>query len=145
VNPPKHIVEFAIEAANLSPCRSKRGAAIFHGECILSTGFNHKPNGFTCDGSEGCKSLCRNDAVHAEQAAIIGAGRRFSLAEMLHVKTVDGKLVSSGPPSCLQCSKLILEAGIAAMWLYHEDGWKRYDAHTFHLLSGNVYVPLEAK
>ena len=29
---------------------------------------------------------------------------------MLHVKVVDGQAVPSGPPSCVDCSKLILTA-----------------------------------
>lgn len=38
---------------------------------------------------------------------------------MLHVKAVDGKPVASMAPSCLECSKLILEAGIGWMHLLH--------------------------
>lgn len=143
-SPLSHIIDFAVESANLSPCRSKRGAAIFSGENLVSVGYNMKPRGFTCDGSEECKRNCRNDAIHAEQAAILHARSTYG-CEMLHVKTVNGKLVPSGPPSCLQCSKLILGAGIAFMWLYHESGWKCYDTYTFHLLSGNVYVPTKVE
>jgi deoxycytidylate deaminase len=142
MHPPQHIIDFAIEAANRSACRSKRGAAIFFRDNLISTGFNHKPGNLVCDGSEECKRYCRKDAVHAEQAAILH-GSLLRGCEMLHVKTVDGKLVPSGPPSCLECSKLILEVGIDGMWLYHEDGWRRYDARTFHLLSGSVYIPKE--
>ena len=55
--------------------------------------------------------------------------------EMLHVQVVEDRIVPSGPPSCPQCSKLILESGIAGMWLLHDDGWKRYDAREFHELT----------
>lgn len=52
---------------------------------------------------------------------------------MLHVKVdASGQMVVSGPPSCDQCSKLILRAGIAGVWLLHEEGWKRYTAQEFH-------------
>jgi len=142
MKPPQHIVDFAIEASLLSPCQSKRGVAIFNGDDLVSTGFNHKPRGFFCDGSNECKSMCSRDAVHAEQAAIIGIpGPKTRGAEMLHVKTVDGNLVESMGPSCLQCSKLIIEAGITAMWLFHAAGWKRYAAGIFHRLSGAYRPP----
>jgi deoxycytidylate deaminase len=134
ITPPEHIIRFAIEASVRSPCQSKRGVAIWSGEDLISTGYNHKPKPFACDGSDECKAHCNKDAVHAEQAAII-CGNRVHRCQMLHVKTRDGLLVTSGGPSCLQCSKLILEAGISFMWLYHEHGWRRYGAVEFHHLS----------
>jgi deoxycytidylate deaminase len=134
--PPEHIVEFAIEMATCSPCRSKRGAVVF-GRIVgnlISRGYNFKPNGFNCDGSEACKATCRTEAVHAEQMALLNAGTRAGGLDLLHAKAVDGRLVSSGGPSCVQCSKLILAAGVAGVWLYDE-GWHRYDSTEFHRLS----------
>jgi len=52
--------------------------------------------------------------------------------DLVHVKVVNGSLVSSGPPSCAACSLTILDAGIRAVWLFHEDGWRRYEALDFH-------------
>jgi hypothetical protein len=54
---------------------------------------------------------------------------------MLHVKVVKGIATISGPPSCWQCSRLILEAGIAGMWLLHSEGLHRYTAEEFHRLT----------
>ena len=126
---------YAIAAANQSPCRSKRGAVVF-ADRIISVGFNSPPPRFSCDGSEQCKATCRKTAVHAEQRAILNAPRsELRGCSILHVKTVDGLLVPSGPPSCLECSKLILEAGIEYVWLFHEDGWRRYGAEEFHRLT----------
>ena len=133
--PPSHIVQLAVEASLCSPCRSKRGAAIFYGNDLIQCGHNYKPGARACDGSVTCKATCRADAVHAEQNALLAAGSRSYRAELLHAKTVDGALVASGGPSCVQCSKLILAAGISAVWLYEADGWQRYDAEAFHLLS----------
>jgi hypothetical protein len=82
--------------------------------------------------------------VHAEQAALLRVGRRARDSEMLHVKTVDAALVPSGPPSCVECSKLILAAGIAGMWLFHADGWRRYDASDFHGVSLGTAALVEA-
>ena len=55
--------------------------------------------------------------------------------EALHVKAVNGALVPSGGPSCVQCSKMLLVCGVAGIWLYHADGWQRYKASDFHARS----------
>jgi deoxycytidylate deaminase len=129
--PPQHIINSAIRASLNSPCRSKRGAALFHGDALFTLGWNYKPVGFDCDGSDACKSTCGREAVHAEQMVLVDSvGSRG--CDMLHVKTVDGVLVPSGMPSCLECSKLILHAGIARMWLYQNTGWREYTAEQFH-------------
>ena len=85
-----------------------------------------------------CSKIC----VHAEQAALLDAGidlhTRRGECEVAHLKVVDGEPVPSGPPSCVECSKLMLTAGIAAVWLLHESPeggppqWRRYDADDFH-------------
>lgn len=132
--PPQQVIYAAVDDASFSPCRSKRGAAIFRGDEVAVIGRNFKPAPFECDGSEACKATCRRDAVHAEQAAIVCCGDCRD-ADMLHVKVVNGRLVPSGPPSCVQCSKLMLVVGIRFMWLFHETGWQRYGAEEFHRLS----------
>lgn len=134
--PPECIIRYAIEASQESPCLSKRGAAIFRDENLISVTCNRKPPGFECSGDSKCKATCRYEAVHAEQAALLWVpSHRAYTSDMLHVKTVDGALVPSRPPSCVECSKLILAAGIRHMWLYHADGWRRYEASDFHRLS----------
>lgn len=135
IKPPQHIIDLAIEVSGWSPCRSKRGVVIFTGENVVSHGHNYKPKGFECDGSEACKSTCRREAVHAEQQALMSAGSQAHASEMLHVKTVEGKLVASGGPSCVECSKLARAAGIAWFWLYESGGWRRYTMREFHWLS----------
>lgn len=133
--PPRFVVHAAIEAAQRSYCRSQRGAATFFDGRLLSVGFNQKPPGFLCDSSDACKASCRFEAVHAEQVALIGCLQPKG-ADMLHVKVVSGHLVPSGEPSCVECSKLILGAGLLGVWLFHEGvGWRRYGADDFHLRS----------
>jgi deoxycytidylate deaminase len=136
-------VRFAINESRNSKCRSKRGAAVWHpcNPSQIIAGHNHLPTGH-CTNDDACKATCGKRAIHAEQDAILIAGnvpehRFISLqgAQMLHVKTVDGILVPSGGPSCLECAKLILASGIDMMWLYHADGWTAYDAHTFYMMS----------
>lgn len=134
-NPGERAIRRAIEAAQVSPCLSKRGAAVFLGDDVYATACNTQVAPFVCVGSESCKLRCRHTAIHAEQAALLMAGLFANGRDMLHVKVVDGQLVPSGPPSCTQCSKLIVAAGIRFMWLYHETGWRRYTSTDFHRLS----------
>lgn len=140
--PAKHLIDLAIEVSGWSPCRSKRGVVIFDGENVIAHGYNYKPSGFDCDGSDRCKSTCRVEAVHAEQQAMMSvAVNKLRGADMLHLKTLAGELVPSGGPSCVQCSKLALVAGIAGVWLYHDTGWRRYEAAEFHRLSLRAAPP----
>lgn len=130
----------ATQSGRTSPCaKSKRGVIIFHPEREhFITAHNGPPSPFRCDGSVACRNFCNKVAIHAEQRAIQLA-RIFDLHEgweMLHVKVVDGVAVSSGPPSCAQCSGSILQSGLAAMWLLHEGmQLQRYDPVNFHELS----------
>jgi deoxycytidylate deaminase len=138
--PPQDVVAHAINAAVTSPCQSKRGVAVFrYGETgrpvMVTTGFNHQVKPLVCDGSDACKSTCRHKAVHAEQDALLLVGPRAEGCDLLHVKVMDGQAVPSGGPSCVQCSKLIVRAGVAGVWLLHAMGWRRYDAEVFHALS----------
>ena len=139
--PPPNVVRAAIRIARVSPCaKSKRGVVTFDWVGVRTTAHNAPPRGFTCDGSDACRASCSKVAVHAEQRALllddIVAGEERLPKEMLHVKVVGGALVPSGGPSCPDCSKLILESGIVAMWLYElRDGqptWIRYEAAEFH-------------
>lgn len=134
--PPCWAVHTAVKAAMFSPCRSQRGVVVYDQTGVLGSGYNSKPKGFECDGSAACKANCRNEAVHAEQSALLASrGRLTGGAILIHVKVVDGELVASGGPSCVQCSKLILHAGIEWVWLYHVEGWRRYHVAEFHRLS----------
>lgn len=140
----QEMVQFAAKVAACAGCsKSKRGVVLFRGAEVLAVGANSPPKGFSCDGSPACQRGCGKVAVHAEQRAILAAGAsRMDIvgAEMLHVKVVpiEGgwEPVASGGPSCPDCSKLILEAGIAGMWLLEERDGKptliRYTADEFH-------------
>ncbi len=137
MNPPDDMVAAAVRASLRSPCRSKRGVSVFTNSRLVTVGWNWKP-GLICDQSDGCKATCGKLAVHAEQVALLKLDVNDPIlhADMLHVKTVDGVLVPSGHPSCVECSKLILASGVIdGMWLYHDWGWCRYDALNFHQLS----------
>lgn len=140
--PFREAVAAAIDAARASTCaKDQRGAAFWHHNYgCLTAASNGPPVPFACDGSEACRSACGKLAVHAEVRAMLGYLRRAEgLAvrdmQVLHIRVVNGEPVTSGPPSCITCSRDMLEAGISWVWLWRESGWTAYGAAEFHALS----------
>jgi hypothetical protein len=126
-------LEIAIETAKQSPCcKSKRGAILWHrGTGHHVAAFNAPPLPFVCGKDEACRQVCNKICNHAEAKCLIGFWVVHAAYEMLHIKVVDGQPVASGPPSCWQCSRLILASGIKSMWLLH-DVLRRYTPEEFH-------------
>lgn len=142
--------QMAIRAAMKSTCaKSRRGVVIIGiGNEVVSLGQNGPPVPFHCARNEVCRASCNKVAVHAEERAIVVVSRRAMYgADLVHVKVnADGKAVTSGPPSCWQCSRMILEAGIARVWLKHERGWTAYPAAEFHAVTlMNCGLPTQLK
>lgn len=140
MNPPQTCIDFAIETAEQSPCKkSKRGAVLFFSKVGIPIGgaFNGPPPGYECLGNLDCRQACAKRCMHAEERIFIKADPRIDMAqcEMLHVKVESGLLVSSGPPSCWQCSRTMVNVGLYGMWLFHKGGWKRYTAKEFNDLT----------
>jgi len=143
-------LQAAVIVGRDSPCaKSKRGVVIFDRHLgLLAVGNNHPPDGFACDGSDECRDNCNKLCIHAEADALAQLNRELQIRrdefvmlgeeigemrpEMLHVKVVDGDAVASGEPSCWQCSRHVINFGITAFWLLHEDGLRRYDPQEFH-------------
>lgn len=168
--PPGIFVETAIGYANASTCqKSKRGAVIYKhqesnvyilgGDVPVGCGRNCLPDFAQCDGSDACRRDCGKICVHAEARAVsiaLSSPRVFARSaidptwlrtaplqghRLIHVKTVDGKLVAGGQPSCWQCSKDILDCGLDGVWLYEDVThcepkpvwtWRYYTARDFH-------------
>jgi deoxycytidylate deaminase len=133
--PPQECIDAAIGASLKADCRSHRGIVVWNADGIVSVGWNGPPKTRACTKDAVCKATCSRFAIHAEFRAVWQAGAAANGAEMLHVKTVDGQLVVSGGPSCPQCSKMLVEVGVAGMWLYRENGWQRYDVAEFDRLT----------
>ena len=130
-------LEYAVEAAKQSPCvKSQRGVVIWRRDMTLpiSVGWNHPPAPHECGRNEACRAACNKLCIHAEMDAILKALETRGVADfyLLHVKVVDGKAVPSGLPSCWQCSRLILQCRMKAVWLLHESGLQAYDPEEFH-------------
>lgn len=145
-------LELAIQEGAKSPCsKSKRGVVVWgrqRGPDGMATipvihAHNGPPPGFACDGTDACKKACGRLCVHAEVRALLACNLRLpslrsfafdhkGYTDLLHVKVIDGVAVPSGPPSCVDCSKAILDYGIERVWLLHERGLRSYSALDFH-------------
>ena len=82
----------------------------------------------------------RTCCVHAEWRAIMDALKRNPdkiKGSALYFTRVDegGSILKSGKPYCTVCSRLALDAGIATVILWHEDGIKAYDTKEYNKLS----------
>lgn len=151
--PPRFMIDRAREAALKSPClKSRRGVVLYRplsgtAWSFVSDGFNSPPGAFSCTGTDLCRRDCAKLCLHAEDRALRAAGTWTYGLTMLHVKVIDGKVVPGGPPSCWQCSRLVVEADIHGVWLYelppgnltghdllHVVGnWRFYTPEEFHL------------
>lgn len=135
IAPPQHIIDAAIRAARRSPCaKSKRGVVVYVvGSGIdIASGSNGPPGGGACAGDAACREACGKLCNHAEVRAIrqahihlhrleLGIGS-MAACEAVHVK-LDGltnTLMAGGGPSCWQCSREVMDVGLAAFWLYEE-------------------------
>ena len=133
----KYMAE-AVQEALKSRCnKSKRGVVIVKDGQIIGRGQNNPPLDIECKPSY-CGPICGKYCVHGEQKAILdalGNGRGLEGSRMYHIKVKEGRAVNSGQPSCVDCSKLILEARIAEFVLKHDKGYGLYGAREFHELS----------
>lgn len=149
-------VQAAVAAARTSPCaKSRRGVAIidreWEGGRVVASASNGPPAPLACTSDAACRAACRRVAVHAEQRALLWAldrsraRPRAPVFEVVHAKVNEaGELVPSDGPSCVDCSKLMLAAGVRRVYLYQEraDGpaqeppvWRGYEALEFHELT----------
>lgn len=93
-----------IWAENSYCTRRKVGAILVNGQMIISDGFNGTPAGFenVCEGDDG---LTKPYVLHAEANAITKVARSNNSSKGATL------YVTASP--CLECSKLIIQAGIA--------------------------------
>ena len=102
------LMKMALVVSERSTCnRLHVGAILTRSHRVLSTGYNGNVSGIAhcehTDASGPCET-----AVHAEANALIFAAR-------MGVATEDALLVSTHEP-CLQCAKLIINAGVSEVW-----------------------------
>ena len=111
-----YFMDIAGRVALRSTCpRRSVGAVIVKQKRILATGYNGAPSGMDHCTDVGC--LMVDDhcvrTLHAEQNAIIQAAQ-------FGVSTQGGEIYSTSSP-CLNCAKMIINAGITRVWF--QDGY----------------------
>jgi dCMP deaminase len=105
-------MRMALEWCQLSKCtRKKVGALIVKEGMIISDGYNGTPTGFPND-CEDENGLTRWYVLHAEANAIMKVARSTNSAR--------GATLYLTHSPCKDCSKLILQAGIARLVYLHE-------------------------
>lgn len=130
----------AVEQAASAGCgKDRRGVVIIKHGALIGYGANGPPPGFPCVPGY-CKEICSTYSVHAEMRAIAravkdGHGIELQGSRMYHARTIDTKLADSRKPRCAQCSKHLIEFGIAEFVLRHAEGYTIYTAEELHRLS----------
>lgn len=105
------LLDMAFVAARRSTCsRAQVGAIISTGGRVISTGYNGAPAGLAhCEHSS--DEPCRR-AVHAEANAIAFAAR--------HGVATQGAVLTCTHAPCLECARLIINAGISGVVFYYD-------------------------
>lgn len=123
------------QEASKSRCqKSQRGVIIVRNGDILGRACNNPPLELLCKPEE-CHGICNQYCIHAEDRAIHEAnaqGLDLRGSRLYHLKIKEGTVRPSMDPSCPNCSKWILESGIAEVVLKREIGYSLYDAEEFH-------------
>ena len=122
------LLDMAFAAARRSTCqRAQVGAIISTGGRVISTGYNGAPAGLPhCEHTS--DDPCRR-SVHAEANAIAFAAR--------HGVATQGAVLTCTHEPCLECSRLIINAGIAGVVYYYD-----YRVHEGIELLKEVGVPV---
>src|SRR3989338_6412369 len=82
-----------------------------------------------------CSKSNRGVVIVKDDITLLGNGKNIEGTRMYHVKVKNDEIKYSGGPSCVQCSKLVLETGIKNFVLKHRGGYELYEAEEFHELS----------
>lgn len=124
-----YYLNIAQSVAERSTClRKKFGAIIVKNDSIISTGYNGAPRGRKncCDLNYCLREqmniprgeryeLCRS--LHAEQNAIISAGREEMIGSTLYLSCTDAKTGELIPDTncCQMCKRMVINAGISTV------------------------------
>lgn len=120
----EYYLNIAAAVSARSTCiRRQYGAVIVNNDSIISTGYNGSPRGAVncCDAGK-CQreemnvaqgeryELC--ESVHAEQNAIMAAGRVATIGATLYLVGYEDGVRIEKPEPCKMCDRLIKNAGI---------------------------------
>jgi len=131
----EYYLNIAKAVAARSKCsRRKFGAVLVKDDSIISTGFNGSARGtLNCGADIECikdkyeeepytsYNLC--PGVHAEENAIINAGRPRTIGATLYLAPVLG----AGDRPCQKCRQRIINASVRDCWYINKDGKLKYE------------------
>lgn len=136
VSKTNYYLDIARTVSERSTCLRRRyGAIIVKNDIIISTGYNGAPRGRAncCEMGECYREklqiprgeryeLCRS--VHSEANAIIAASRESMLGSDLYLCCTDPESgdVIGGVDSCMMCKRMIINAGIARVYILEAGG-----------------------
>lgn len=129
----KVFMEMAVTISQLSTCpRADVGAVLVRDRRVLTMGFNGAPIGTPHCKEAGCQmedGRCVR-SVHAEQNAIIQAA--------LHGISTQGALLYCTHRPCLNCTKVLINAGIKSILFQNEYDSGSFAAHLLRIASIHV-------
>ena len=131
----KRYLEMARIWAQNSYCiRRQVGALIVKDKMIISDGFNGTPSGFenVCEDEHG---LTKPYVLHAEANAITKVAKSNNSS--------DGSTLYETSAPCMECSKLIIQAGIKRV--VYSDDYRATEGIELLLRAGIEILKLEAK
>ena len=131
----KRYLEMARIWAQNSYCiRRQVGALIVKDKMIISDGFNGTPSGFenVCEDEHG---LTKPNVLHAEANAITKVAKSNNSS--------DGSTLYVTSAPCMECSKLIIQAGIKRV--VYSDDYRATEGIELLLRAGIEILKLEAK
>lgn len=121
----EYYLKIAEAVLERSTClRRKYGAVIIKDDNVISTGYNGSPRGeVNCIDTGVCQRKAMNVpsgeryelcvAIHAEQNAIISAGRDKTIGATLYIVGKEAKTGEyANPNPCIMCRRFIKNAGI---------------------------------
>ena len=130
--------------------KSQRYVLVVNNGFLLGYGTNSAPKGYSYFGKDvGCvKNFFNEMDIHAEEKALDMAldffGSSFVKGStVFHVAYKNGFLTASGEPSCINCSKRMVNLGVGEVVLYNNDsvwgesGLYAYESRVFHNLTGD--------
>jgi len=131
-----YYLRIAAAVASRSPCSRRRfGAVLVKNDTILSTGYNGSArNTLNCGTDIPClkdlydeehyKSYEYCPAIHAEQNAIINAGRVRAIGSTLYLAPENA---GDGDRPCHLCRRFIINAGVYDCWYIDKEGNLKYE------------------
>ena len=135
----------AISRGQAGPCsKSKRiaWAQSPAGTYPARFAVNQPPVGLACAGDDACRDVCGKICTPAEETRVLDVLRAPIMHEADDLAVFHLEIVGGVPqafdrpgkpqgPSCITCARIMVQAGVRAVWLFGVDGWRWWRASDF--------------